>query len=121
MPRILFFLILLPQLSFSSHFESSKLLPDTLDNKIENKDDWFSRDKGMHFAGSFISTGFVMMSGNRALDFKKQKSQMVAVSFTFSLAIGKELYDSNQKNNHFSYKDLAADMLGIVLAIVVFQ
>ena len=97
------------------------LLPDTLAKKIENRDEWFSRDKGLHVAGSFISTGLVMMSGNRLLDFEKKKSKIVGVSFTFGLALGKELYDSQQQNNHFSYKDLTADILGIVLAVIVFK
>ena len=97
------------------------LLPDTLEKKIEYKDEWFARDKGMHLAGSFISTGFVMTSGNRLLNIENQKSKIIGVSFTFSLALGKELYDSQQENNHFSYKDLTADILGIVLAIIVFK
>ncbi len=121
MIKILLFLIIFSDVLFSNNFESSMLLPDTLGKKIENKDEWFSRDKGMHLAGSFISTGLVMMSGKRFLDFETQKSKIVGVSFTFSLALGKELYDSNQENNHFSYKDLTADILGIVLAVIIFK
>ena len=121
MKKILLFLVLSTSLLFSNTFKSAMLLSDTLDSKIDINDEWFSKDKGMHLAGSFISTGFVMMSGNRWLNLNKQKSKIVGISFTFSLALGKEIYDSRQENNHFSYKDLTADMLGIVLAIIIFR
>jgi uncharacterized protein YfiM (DUF2279 family) len=103
----------------SSNFSKVLHKPDSLNEEI--KDSWFSRDKGQHLTGSFISTGLIMMSSNRFLNTDKGKSKTVAVSFTLSLGLGKEIFDSQQHNNHFSYKDLTADLLGICLAILVFK
>lgn len=30
-------------------------------------------------------------------------------------AIGKEIYDSKQKGNHFCWKDIVADLVGIII------
>ena len=55
------------------------------------------------------------------MDLKKNKSKTIGVSITFSMALAKELYDNQQENNHFSYKDLTADLAGIILALLVFE
>ena len=117
-------IFILVVISFSMAYASDSFStvlgkPDSLQEEI--KDDWFSRDKGQHLTGSFIFSGLVMMSANRFLDTHKRKSKTIAVSFTVSLGLAKEIFDSQQKNNHFSYKDLTADLLGICLAMLVFQ
>lgn len=102
-------------------FKGDSLKPDSLKQDEEIKDEWLARDKGQHLAGSFFSTGFIIMAGNNFLNFKKEKSRTIGISFTFTLAVGKELYDNQQSDNHFSFKDLTADLLGIGLAVLVFQ
>ena len=97
------------------------LSADSLNEYNETQDGWFARDKGLHLAGSFISTGFFTMSSERFMDIKKSKSRVIGLSVSISLSLGKELYDSNQQNNHFCFKDLTADMLGIALALLVFK
>lgn len=97
------------------------LIADSLNNDVTINDQWFARDKGMHVAASFILTGFTTMCGNRFMDLKKSRSKTIGISFTFSMALGKEIYDSRQQNNHFSYKDLTADVAGIILAVLVFK
>lgn len=34
-------------------------------------------------------------------------------------AIGKEIYDSKQKGNHFCWKDIVADGIGIILGGII--
>lgn len=34
-------------------------------------------------------------------------------------AIGKEIYDSKQKGNHFCWKDIVADGIGIMLGSII--
>lgn len=94
---------------------------DSLWQEIEIKDEWLGRDKGLHLAGSFISTGLIALSTNRFLNANREQSKNIAVSVTFSLSLSKEIYDNGQIDNHFSYKDLTADVLGIALALLVFR
>jgi uncharacterized protein YfiM (DUF2279 family) len=92
-----------------------------LDKHNSIKDSWFSRDKGLHLAGTFMTTGFVILSSKRFIRVKAPKDKVMAVSVSFSLSLGKEIYDSGQSNNHFSYKDLTADVAGILIALLVFR
>jgi len=122
MKYILFLLLL--NISFlyagNNHFRDP-LSADTLDTDIEAGDGWFSRDKGLHLAGNFITTGLFTLSSHRFMDIQKSKSRVVGLSVSISLSLGKEFYDSRQQNNHFCFKDLTADMLGIALALLVFK
>lgn len=34
-------------------------------------------------------------------------------------AIGKEIYDSKQKGNHFCWKDIVADLVGIIIGSLI--
>lgn len=34
-------------------------------------------------------------------------------------AIGKEIYDSKQEGNHFCWKDIVADLIGIILGSII--
>ena len=104
-------------------FAKKKLMEDgdSLWQEIEIKDEWLGRDKGLHLAGSFISTGLMALSTNRFLNADMDKSKYMAVTITLSLSLSKEIYDSGQSDNHFSYKDLTADVLGIALAFLVFR
>lgn len=34
-------------------------------------------------------------------------------------AIGKEIYDSKQQGNHFCWKDIVADLVGIILGSII--
>lgn len=34
-------------------------------------------------------------------------------------AVGKEIYDSKQKGNHFCWKDIVADLVGIIIGSLI--
>ncbi len=82
-------------------------------------DRWFGVDKGRHFVGSFILTGFTQQSLYRYSGRKRKESRKIAFGFSLSIGIGKEIWDSTKQNNHFSYKDLTADILGSLFAILI--
>ena len=86
-----------------------------------NNDRWISVDKGYHLIGSLISTIGITNSCMQFADIRKDKSMQIGVSCTFTLGVGKELWDSRKKNNFFSWKDLSADVLGILIGIFLMQ
>ncbi|MCB9057115.1 MAG: DUF2279 domain-containing protein [Calditrichae bacterium] len=104
--------------TFSTDSLQSNLFPE---NEIEKSDFWFGRDKGLHFAGSFILTGIASQSLKHFSKTSANKSIVVGVSFTFSIGLTKEIFDGQKENNIFSYKDLTADALGILVGFFVFR
>lgn len=122
--KILIVIVLFSEtLVAGNEFTKKKLMDngDSLWQEIEIKDEWLARDKGLHLAGSFISTGLITLSTNRFLKGDKDQSKYIAVTITFALSLSKEIYDSRLSDNHFSFKDLTADILGISLALLVFR
>jgi len=87
-------------------------------NKIDR---WISADKGYHLIGSIISTTGISNSCIQFADIKKEKSIRIGAGLTFALGIGKEFWDGHQKNNIFSWKDLSADILGILIGTILLQ
>ncbi len=85
------------------------------------KDDWLAKDKGMHLVGSFIATGVTTLSLKRLAGYSDSKSVNLGITFSLGLGFSKELYDGQQEKNRFSYKDLTADLIGSVLAYLVFR
>lgn len=83
-------------------------------------DQWFGKDKLAHFAVSVASVGFT----NHWLEFEASKppnqARNAAIGFTFSLGLFKEMIDATKPDNHFSYKDLAADVLGVFCGSFLF-
>ena len=102
--------------------ERKNLLNLQQNEEIRNiSDPWFSPDKGSHFIGSLISTVCLAKSMQEFSNVKKDKSVYWGTGITFSLGLGKEIRDSFQPGNLFSYKDLAADCLGIGLGIMLLR
>lgn len=103
------------------------LMNFTLQNKQAPKqtrqtkivDNWFGVDKGKHIVASFILTGFSQLSLRRYFKQGKQQARIGAVGFSISVGFGKELWDSTKKGNHFSCKDLTANLIGSLLAILI--
>ncbi len=83
------------------------------------KDKWVSFDKFQHF---FLSTHLIVLSYevyHRSYDNTKESSRYFSSGLVLSLGIGKEVMDSKKPKGKFSYKDLAADGLGIILGLAV--
>lgn len=63
-------------------------------------DQWTSKDKALHFGVCFVLAA-------------------ICPFIALLAAMGKELYDMQQPNNHFCWKDVVADAVGVVLGSVV--
>lgn len=64
-------------------------------------DSWTSKDKALHFGVCFVLAII---------------NPIVAVL----VAIGKEIWDQHKPNNHFCWKDLVADAVGIAVGTIIF-
>ncbi|MDD5230992.1 MAG: DUF2279 domain-containing protein [Candidatus Marinimicrobia bacterium] len=88
-------------------------------NDSGNSDKWLALDKLKHFSTSLFMTTTLFYGQNRVFDVQAEKSNMKAVGVTISLGLLKELGDSRHNINHFSWRDLIADILGAGTAILI--
>lgn len=91
---------------------------DCSSDKVPCGDRLLGPDKALHLGASFLGT----ISLQYVLTSKGQMSEGAAlpISATTALSAGliKELIDANREQDpHFSWKDLTADAVGILLAI----
>lgn len=87
--------------------------------KTSSQDSWVSPDKGYHIAGSMIGTTLIGQMSVRRFDKSVKESQIIGASSTFALGVIKEFFDAGKPNNIFSWKDLAANGVGIVIGIIL--
>ena len=90
-----------------------------LEQKKESHDQWFSADKGYHVIGSMISTTLIGQISLRSFNNSVKKSRVIGAGTTFTLGLAKEIYDSKSPKNYFSWKDLAANGVGIIIGIII--
>jgi len=83
------------------------------------QDLWFSPDKGYHVLGSMIGTTLVGQISIKHFNNSMKKSQLIAAGTTITIGFAKEIYDSERPDNYFSWKDLAADGVGIIIGIIL--
>ena len=107
--------------SSNKTFSVDSLQSNKNNSHLHSQDNWIAKDKGMHLVGSFIVSGATTLSLKRFRGYSGTKSLNIGVSFSFGLGIIKEIYDGKQENNKFSYKDLSADLIGSLLAYIVFK
>jgi len=89
-------------------------------DSLRPPDLWIARDKAMHASASFLLT----LSGQYVLTDKAglTNGQALPVSAATTLALGvlKEVADSRRAvGPHFSWRDLAADAVGVALGALV--
>lgn len=90
--------------------ESIKMIPDR----------WFVVDKVYHFAVSFSLVGSTYHLLANRIGIRKSHSTAETFAIVFGLGVTKEFYDASLPNEHFSYRDLIFDVLGIGLGYLVF-
>jgi len=81
-------------------------------------DPWFGLDKLKHLSSSFMMTTTGYYFQNRVASVSKEQALATSGIFTVSLGFGKECRDNRKPKGFFSYRDLIADIAGIVLATV---
>lgn len=83
-------------------------------------DRWLARDKASHLALSAALVGFTY----HLLRYEQGKQRAASRNLSAGLSLGwglaKEARDASRPNNHFSFKDLAADLLGAGLGMLIF-
>ncbi|PJA26150.1 MAG: hypothetical protein CO189_12410 [candidate division Zixibacteria bacterium CG_4_9_14_3_um_filter_46_8] len=82
-------------------------------------DKWLGEDKFRHIALSAFISVFSYKVSRFHFNFSENKSVNCAVGVTLSLGSLKELYDSKHPDQTASFKDIAADLLGIGLGIFI--
>jgi uncharacterized protein YfiM (DUF2279 family) len=87
--------------------------------KKTTTDKWISPDKGYHLVGSMMSTVLIGQLSLNGFESTTEKSQVIGAGVTFSLGMVKEFYDARKPQNKFSWQDLAANGVGIILGIFI--
>ncbi|MFH1940878.1 MAG: hypothetical protein ABIL68_02145 [bacterium] len=80
---------------------------------VTKKDSWFGKDKAYHFVGSFFLAGAGCWYHDQCYNRGRGQDIRFGMGFSFLLGISKEFWDSHRPKNRFSWKDLAADFLGV--------
>jgi len=86
-----------------------------------SKDSWFEVDKLDHFLASAFFTGLGYGTFRNNLNKSVQTSIVFSTSITLGLGISKEAYDSVSRNGNPSFKDLVADLAGIIFMTVLIK
>jgi len=82
-------------------------------------DSWIAVDKGKHFLANVMSTVFLFEVQQKNFLKSRKSSKWIAVGFSLNLSVAKEIWDGKKPNNHFCWKDLMADIAGIVGGILI--
>ncbi|MEL6616474.1 MAG: hypothetical protein AAFQ43_12100 [Bacteroidota bacterium] len=81
-------------------------------------DDWLGRDKALHLGVSFGLTVGAHAALREGSDVEVAAARPLAAGFALGLGLAKELADERrQRRPLFSWKDLAADALGVALGV----
>ncbi len=86
---------------------------------IHAADKWLASDKVKHFSVSCLLVMLGKIGSKEVLNFDRAASSTSAVGSALLIGFVKEVIDDLNPNNIFSLKDLAADLLGIALAILL--
>ena len=116
-------LLCFTSLAFSkdnSFFENLKIeIKDSENTNPEVKDDWIAIDKLQHFSYSLlISLGCQYILVNKMNNTEKS-SLPISSAFSFSAGMLKELNDKKGKNGYFSFKDIVANIGGIMVGAII--
>lgn len=89
------------------------------EKKPEVKDDWIAIDKVQHFSYSLlISLGCQYVLVNKMKNTEKS-SLPISSAFSFSTGLLKELNDQKGKDGFFSFKDMVANFVGIMVGAII--
>ncbi len=81
-------------------------------------DDWLGRDKALHFGVSAGLAGAGYLGGALLLE-EPWAPWLAGAGLSLGAGLGKEFYDAGRPGNHFSFKDLAWDVLGTASGLAV--
>ena len=83
------------------------------------EDKWLAFDKVQHFTFSFLwilSSQYILVNN---MNMYEQDALPCSVVSSLGAGIMKETYDMRQPNGYFSNKDIVANTLGILMAVII--
>jgi putative lipoprotein len=80
---------------------------------------WLGKDKVMHLTGSVFLTYWNYGFSQDILENSNEESLYFSISFTALLGAGKEYNDKRSKFTGWSWPDMAYDLAGIALGMVL--
>ena len=94
-------------------------IKDSENTNPEVKDDWIAIDKLQHFSYSLlIALGCQYILVNK-MNNNEKSSLPLSSAFSFSAGLLKELNDKKGKNGYFSFKDMVANVGGIMVGAII--
>lgn len=87
---------------------------------LQSTDKWFAWDKFHHFSYSLGITGLSYHIYHCQFGNPNPGARYFSISITAFTGVGKEVYDKYCKKTVFSYKDLTADAVGIIIGTLLF-
>lgn len=82
-------------------------------------DRWMGKDKCKHFLLSGFWSGLGYLLSRRHFENTEETSLYLSGGIVFSLGVTKEIRDSFQPDNRFSYRDLVFDLAGMGCGLLV--
>ena len=109
--------------SYSDHYLDSLSLKSELRKGSSPglaTDSWLTRDKRLHLVVSagMVGVGFHLLHDRWLCE--AEDSRIIAISLTALVGVMKEVTDKRKTPPTCSYKDLAADGLGILVGLLLF-
>jgi len=97
------------------------LMSSPLDSlhEIDKQDRWLSEDKFEHIFFSSFLLGSSYCLYRYELNKSDASARQVGIGIALFIGISKELYDLADRGNP-SFKDILADIIGIVIGVLVF-
>lgn len=113
-------LLILIQLSWADSYPKVAWSENQASSDTQTvKDKWWAKDKLQHLGISAFLSGVSYDISRRFYRNTKESSIYISVSFTLTMGLGKEFYDLRSPGGRFSFKDLAADLTGIALGLLI--
>jgi len=106
-------------LSPFAHAQPVKHALNDSKQSLHEADKWLASDKVKHFSVSCLLVIAGKIGSKEVLKFDRTASSTSAVGSALLIGFVKEVIDDLNPNNIFSLKDLAADLLGIALALLL--
>ncbi|MFN3426204.1 MAG: hypothetical protein ACK41G_01350 [Candidatus Thermochlorobacter sp.] len=83
------------------------------------QDFWLSRDKVQHFAACFFIAFSSRIAATSILGMEKSAANAFAGGLATFAGFMREVKDDHEYNNIFSTKDMVANLLGVLLAVLI--
>lgn len=107
--------ILLPSKA-ESHFPQQEIVISELG---KDSDPWLAKDKAKHFLAGMVLQLNSYFVYTRIGEGNRKSGRSVSAGITIGISVGKEIADQRQPGNHFCWKDLTMDMMGMVSGIFI--